>query len=238
MLPLDRQERYRRRYAQEQPGWATSGARLEARVRAAAFPSARVLDIGAGRGGVLELIWADVALAVGVDPDLASLRERRAPIPAAQAWGDRLPLVAGQFDLALAVWVFEHLADPARTLTEIARVLRPGGRLIFLTPNRFHPLIRANRVSQLWPDLQRRIVPALYARAADDTFRVHYRANTVAEIVDLAARSGLRLESMDVIRDPTYLAFGDLAYAVACRVEALLPASWGVHLLGVLAKPG
>jgi len=238
MLPLDRQEVYRRRYASENPTWRSSGARLETWVRAAAGPTSRVFDLGAGRGGVHELIWADVALCIGVDPDHASLTGRRVPLPVAQAWGDRLPLADRQFDLALAIWVLEHVADPAATLGEIARVLRPGGRLIFLTPNRRHPLIVANRLSQALPQLQRRLVPALYGRDAADTFRVHYRANSSNTLTTLADGCGLVLERLEVVPDPTYLAFNELAYKLACRFEAWLPAGWGVHLLGQMVKPG
>ncbi len=159
-------------------------------------------------------------------------------MPVAQAWGDRLPLADRQFDLALAIWVLEHVADPAATLGEIARVLRPGGRLIFLTPNRRHPLILANRLSQALPQLQRRLVPALYGRDAADTFRVHYRANSSNALTALANSCGLVLERLEVVPDPTYLAFNELAYKLACRFEAWLPASWGVHLLGQMVKPG
>ena len=207
-------------------------------MRGSARPDSRVLDVGAGRGGVLELIWDQVRLAVGVDPDRASLVERRAPLPVAQALGDCLPLVDASFDLALAIWVFEHLEQPARMMDEVARVLRPGGRLIFLTPNRRHPLIMANRLSQLLPELQRRLVPAVYGREADDTFRVHYRANAEADIAALAHGAGLTVESLDAIADPTYLAFNDLAFSFSSWFESILPAEWGVHLLGVLKKPG
>ncbi len=205
-------------------------------MRALAGPGARVLDVGSGRGGVMELVWDQVGLAVGVDPDRASLVERRVPLPVAQAVGDGLPLADSSFDLALAIWVFEHLAEPGDTLAEIARVLRPGGRLVFLTPNRRHPLIWANRLSQLLPRLQRRLVPTLYGRAADDTFRVHYRANDASDIARLAASAGFSVESLEPIPDPTYLAFNDLAFSLSSGLEGWLPRSWGVHLLGVLRR--
>ncbi len=237
MLPLDQQEAYRRRHAALRPGWRSSGMRLEALVRAAAGPEVRVLDIGAGRGGVLELIGSEVRLAIGVDPDLASLRERRAAIPAAQGWGDRLPLQDATFDVALAIWVLEHLGDPPALFAEVARVLRPGGRLIFLTPNRRHPLILANRLSHWMPRLQRRLVPAIYGRAAEDTFSVWYRANTIDDLKRLTTTAGLLLEQLDVIADPTYLAFNDTAFALSRWLDARLPEQWGVHLLGVAAKP-
>ncbi len=237
MLPLDRQEAYRGRYSALKPGWRSSGMRLEALVRAVAGPDVSVLDIGSGRGGILELIGSEVRLAVGVDPDLTSLKERRARVPAAQAWGDRLPLRDATFDVALAIWVLEHLAEPQALFADVARVLRPGGRLIFLTPNRRHPLIVANRLSHWMPRLQRKLVPAIYGRAAEDTFSVWYRANAAEDLARLAAAAGLSLERLDVIADPTYLAFNDAAFAISRWLEACLPTQWGVHLLGVASKP-
>ena len=78
MLPLSRQNAYRERYKRLRPGWRTSGEELEALVRGRLAPQARVLDLGCGRGGVMELFWREALLAVGLDPDYASLVEHRA----------------------------------------------------------------------------------------------------------------------------------------------------------------
>jgi SAM-dependent methyltransferase len=45
----------------------------------------------------------------------------------------RLPYAAGAFDAAVCGWVLEHLPDPRPGLRELARVLRPGGRLLLLS---------------------------------------------------------------------------------------------------------
>lgn len=78
MLPLSRQNTYRERYRTLRPGWRTSGEEFEALTRQHIGPGARVLDLGCGRGGVMELFWRDVKLSVGLDPDHASLVEHRA----------------------------------------------------------------------------------------------------------------------------------------------------------------
>jgi ubiquinone/menaquinone biosynthesis C-methylase UbiE len=232
MLPLDRQNAYRERYRRRHPGWRPSGEAFEALTRQHLGPHQRVLDLGCGRGGVMELFWREVRRAVGLDPDLASLREHRAGFPRVCGLGDRLPFAPASFDVVIALWVFEHLAQPERVLAEAYRVLAPGGHVLCLTPNAHHPLILANRFSWAFPVVQRLLVPRLYGRAEADTFRVRYRANTLGQLRRLARESGFRVTRLEAISDPTYLAFNPLLFELSVWFERLLPAGLGVHLLG------
>jgi SAM-dependent methyltransferase len=281
MLPLARQNAYRERYKALRPGWRTSGEVFEALIRQHIGPGARVLDLGCGRGGVMELFWREVRLSVGLDPDHTSLVDHRAHehpewnevkskgaasvgeppsttfhsaspstplgrdahqagMPLVCGLGEALPFPNESFDLVIGLWVLEHLAQPERVLDEIRRILRspdpasgaPGGHFIFLTPNALHPLIRLNRFSQLLPQIQRALIPRLYARAEADTFRVHYRANTPARLFTLAAAHGFRVASLRAIPDPTYLAFNDFFFRMSVLFERLLPEGWGVHVIG------
>jgi SAM-dependent methyltransferase len=238
MLPLDRQNRYRQRLRQEQPGWQTSGEMFEGLTRASLTPASRVLDLGCGRGGVMELFWREVRLAVGVDPDLPSLREHRAGMPLVCGLAEALPFRAGSFDLVIGLWVLEHLPEPSRALREIHRLLTPGGRFIFLTPNALHPLLLANRYAWAFPAIQRLLVPRLYGRDEADTFRVRYRANTVGRLRALAAETGFRVDSLRTISDPTYLAFNDIFYRLSVGLERLLPRRAWVHILGEFVREG
>jgi len=254
MLPLSRQNTYRERYRAFHPGWRTSGEEFEALTRQHIGPGARVLDLGCGRGGVMELFWRDVKLSVGLDPDHTSLVEHRvrerpersreaaqskdatSMMPLVCGLGEVLPFSNESFDLVIGLWVLEHLAQPEGVLGEIARVLAPGGHFIFLTPNALHPLIRLNRLSRMLPALQRRLIPRLYARAEADTFRVHYRANTPVRLHALAAAHGFRVALLRAIPDPTYLAFNDFFFRASALFERLLPEGWGVHVVGEWVK--
>ena len=60
------------------PGWTSSGEQFEALVRSHLSPDSRVMDLGCGRGGVVELFWREFKLAAGLDPDVSSLAEHRA----------------------------------------------------------------------------------------------------------------------------------------------------------------
>lgn len=217
------------------PGWSSSGEQLEALVRSHLNPDSRVMDLGCGRGGVVELFWRDVKLAAGLDPDVPSLSEHRARgMPVVTGRGEQLPFAGESFDLIVCIWVLEHLQSPEDVLNEVRRVLRPGGHFVFLTPNLRNPLLAFNRLGRLLPQLQRRLVPRLYGRIEADTFPVQYRANTASAIRALAARTGLQVADLRVIPDPTYLAFSPLMFRASVMSERLLPRGWGVHLLGDL----
>lgn len=237
LLPLDVQNAYRERYRASQPGWRTSGERFEALVRSHVTPQSRVLDLGCGRGGVVELIWRDVSLAAGLDPDASSLAQHRSPgLPVIRGRGEHIPFAAESFDLVVSIWVLEHLRDPRVVFQEVRRVLRPGGHFVLLTPNRRHPLLQLNRLGRALPALQRRLVPWVYGRSEVDTFEVQYRANTVRAIRAHAAGSGLTIAELRAVPDPTYLAINRFMYRVSVWLEQLLPPGWGVHLIGDLVR--
>jgi SAM-dependent methyltransferase len=228
-LTLDRQNRYRERYRQQHPGWRPTTEVYEDIILQQLRPGMRVLDLGCGRGGVLEQVGAAIDLPLGFDPDLASLREHRLPaLPRAQALADRLPLCAASLDLILSSWVFEHLATPLVTFQEMRRVLRAGGRVVFMTPNRDSLVVALNR--GLRP-VQHRLVKRLYGREEADTFPILYRANTRDQIMRLAAEAGLHCESLHGIHDPTYLAFHPLLYRISVLLTRVTPP---VHWVGVL----
>jgi ubiquinone/menaquinone biosynthesis C-methylase UbiE len=102
----------------------------------------RLLDAACGPGG--KTVWyaeSGADLVVGVDLDPAHLRQagrfaaaRGAPDRLRFVAADvlRLPFVEGAFDAVTANDAMEHFADPAAALRELARIVRPGGRL-FLT---------------------------------------------------------------------------------------------------------
>lgn len=236
MLSLDEQNRWRERYRRENPQWQPATEQFAAWVRREIRPDSRVLDLGCGRGGLVEQLDHPLARMIGVDPDWHSLVEHRLPLPRCAASAERLPLPSGVVDVVFASWVLEHLASPDRTLREIARVLRPGGAFVFVTPNLRHPLIQLNVIFGRMVRVQARLVRLLYGRVEADTFPVQYRANTVATLAGLTVASGLILERLEPISDPTYLAFTEGAYRLMCRLEARLPVNKRLHLVGITRK--
>ena len=98
---------------------------------------ARVLDAGCGTGeavGWFQESAGDRALVVGMDLATAHVHAARhsAPAQATVVQADMLrpPLADGSFDLVLAVNAVNHLHDPVAGVQILARLLRPGGRLV------------------------------------------------------------------------------------------------------------
>jgi SAM-dependent methyltransferase len=235
MLSLDKQNRYRERYRAMRPGWRTSGEVYEDFVRRHIHPAATVLDLGCGAGGVMELFSHQVALSAGIDPHLPSLLQSRAAnLKRVNGNATLLPFAPCTFDLVVCSWVLEHVAEPARMFSETRRVLKAGGHFVFLTPNAANYVTRINR---LVPRLaQGRLVRALYGRSEDDTFQVAYRANTLQQLSTLAQGAGFAIQKLQAVRDPTYLAFNNLAFRISAGIESRISDDRAVHIVGDLER--
>lgn len=237
VLDLDRQNHWREAYRAAHPGWQPATERYFAIVTNQLRPESRVLDLGCGRGGLVEQLPEPTPWVAGVDPDWRSLREHRiTSLPRAAALSNALPFVAHSFDLIVASWLLEHLDRPRETLTEVARLLDDGGRFIFLTPNGRHPLTIANRVFGRAGRWQKRLVDRAYGRDEGDTFPTHYQANTPAALKMLSDAAGLQVIRLQSIADPTYLAFTPALFRLMSAFDALLPLDRQIHLVGVLGK--
>lgn len=103
----------------------------------------RVLDLGCGTGNVALLVARTIpgAVVTGLDPDLPALRRaarkaRRAGVPLTfvRGYGQAIPLPDASVDHVVSALALHHVPDADRdaTAAEVARVLRPGGRVTVL----------------------------------------------------------------------------------------------------------
>ena len=136
-------------------------------------PGSRLLDLGCGTGFFAIPFAARVGrrgMVCALDTSAPVLnrfrRKLRGKIPRRLKLvrvreGDPLPLGDRSMTTALLANVYHHLADPAGTLAEVQRVLRPGGRCLVLE---WRP-IRRKRPDQPGPPPHRRVPPRAVARA-------------------------------------------------------------------------
>jgi len=202
------------------PHYVKPDARLDTTIRRYLRPEHLVLDAGAGRGEAFQYDYKNwVQRVVGVDleeevvensnldegyvADLAELRFRDAT-----------------FDLVLSRSVFEHFQDPVSVLKELRRVLRPGGHLIFRTPNRYHYYAI---VASLTPHRFHQWFNEKRGFAGADTFPTFYRANDRFTLRRLAQATSFTVRELELFEiRPEYLFFHPMAYRAGIVYERLV----------------
>ena len=134
---------------------------------------------------------------VGLDPCLPALRTHCSIKRLVAGDISRLPFTDGTFDLATANMVVEHLSDPLGQFCEVRRVLKPGGRFLFHTPNAFSYFCLMRR---LVPSrINKQLVWLLDGREVEDVFPVQYKANSIGRISDLARLTGFRVKRIKML---------------------------------------
>ncbi len=160
------------------------------RVGSLVGPESRVLDLGAGRGQWaiepapstrrdVRLLKGRVREVVGCDVDPAVLDNPTLDRAVVTELADPLPFEDDSFDLVVADYVLEHVAreDVDRFVSEVVRVLRPGGWFAARTPNKWGLIGLGARAvpNRLHTRFLRRLQPD---RKDIDVFPTRYSMNT------------------------------------------------------------
>jgi ubiquinone/menaquinone biosynthesis C-methylase UbiE len=161
----------------------------------------RVLEIGIGSGLNIPFYPRTIEVLIGVEPSpemLAKARKQAAwvhfPVRLMEGEAENLPLEDRSIDSVVTTWTLCSVRDPMAALRQIRRVLRPGGRLIFIE----HGLAPQAGVRR-W---QERITP-LWRRIAGG-------CHLNRPIDDLIGQSGLRLAEIEtgyLVRGPRPFTF-------------------------------
>ncbi len=127
-----------RSWAAAEPTWGIWGI-ADGRVLPASVDGMASIELGCGTGYVSAWLARRGARPVGLDNSAAQLATAAAlqrrfglPFPLLQASAERAPFADASFDLAISEYGASIWCDPYAWIPEAARLLRPGGQLIFL----------------------------------------------------------------------------------------------------------
>lgn len=184
------------------------------------LPDKTLLDAGCGRNApVLQRFRGRAARLVGIDlvdfpSDVNGIELKNTDLASTG-------LEDSSIDLIMSRSVMEHVENPRAVYREMFRLLRPGGRFVFLTanfwdyaslvarvvPNRFHP----------W------IVSKTEGRAEEDVFPTQYKSNTRRAVRRWATESGFEIETFRYLGQyPCYFMFNGVLFFLATGYEKLI----------------
>lgn len=230
-----RQLSYKRRYKSEVPAWDDSMVLLTKLVGDRLGSTPDVLDLGCGRGNfVLDELGEVFGRKVGFDVSSSETDGNKSVRELVFGDAKKLPFPDASFDLVVSLWVSEHIAEPEQVFAEITRVLKPGGRFAFVTPNSKSALILLR--SFMSQGLADRLLKKYYGREEHDVFPVCYLANDKKSLCKLAQKTGLIPVVLRQNADPSYTSFNEVTYR-ASKLFSRIPWSFSrPHIVGVFQK--
>jgi SAM-dependent methyltransferase len=191
----------------------------------------RVLDLGCGEGQISRaLVASGVSTVIGIDPTYNQIevaRQRGGVFARAGSVG--LPFCDSSFDTVVACLVFEHVRNLDSSLSEIARVLEPGGRFCFFLN---HPLLQTPDSG--WIDDQFVDPPEQYWRIGaylreeerieevEKGVFIPFIHRPLSRYLNALAANGLYLEFMDEPSPPPGFLLRAPEYVEAATVPRLL----------------
>lgn len=232
---------YKEKYKSEHQSWDETQVLLSSEFRKHfGARGTTVLDAGCGNGNFIVDENRDIidwACGVDLKPDYTHrnvcLDEIKFTSLAATPYPDN------SFDAVLSLWVFEHLEEPLPVLSEINRVLKPGGLFFFATPNKnFFPLLLNRFITK--SKLTEAILQKIYGRKPEDVFKAFYKANSLPALKQLAQETGFDIEKLVYNYDPSYTSFNRLTYTLSSKLATFLEIRKiyfnSPHIVGILKK--
>jgi ubiquinone/menaquinone biosynthesis C-methylase UbiE len=199
-----------------------------------------LLDAGCGHSTVLEDVYHRCKLVLGVDADRQGLNHNKLVDKKIYSDLTKVPIRSDSVDIITSAWVLEHIEDPTKFVTEMDRVLKPGGFFLFIAPNidGWYAYF-----ASITPDWFHRIGNRLcYKRKEHDTFQTYYRMNSEEDIDSLLIEKlGYRKVRFIYNDDPKYIGFNLLLKPLAFIWHKIVMTDrmerFRVHLIGLYYKP-
>jgi len=186
-------------------------------------PGQKLLDAGCGRYLRFSKELSKAAHVVGIDLEPTLETDNGNPPFGVRGDLNHLPFPSGYFDIVISRSVVEHLDDPNQVFLEFNRVLRPGGKVVIITPNKYDYV---SIIAAYTPHrLHQALVSRIFRVPEDDVFPTRYRANTLSALRKAMQSSGFVPKELDTINHyPAYLMFSPVLFRLGVVYERIT--SW------------
>lgn len=192
------QEKYIDKYYRHSEKWKDIHAMWSELLNEHVWRGARAMEIGPGQSNNASKVLHDLCeFVVGLDVEKD---------PIGNDWIDELHVYDGmrfpfrdqRFDVVVSRWVNEHLPDPESHFQEVYRVLKPGGKYVFRTPNLHHYMAMGSRMTPHWFHVL--VANRLRNHPADhhDPWPTYYRCNTRTRIHSMLSYIGFDIDVLKV----------------------------------------
>jgi len=233
-----RQEKYRSKYKEMKKDWKDSQEIFVGEIKKIIKPDSKILDIGCGHAEFLREILKKTPQTYGIDPDQKALDKNNTIKNKYCCTAEKMPFEDNTFDIIISAWVLEHLENPEKVFKEIHRVLKPGAKVIFLTPNAWNYNIWIIRmIPERFHDFFTR---KLYNRQENDTYPKQYKINSPKKVRQILTKTGFKETRIILNGDPSYISFNTPLYYFACLLEKIFdlkPLNFmRVHIIGIFTK--
>ena len=201
-----------------------------------------ILEVGAGPSNPTSRYLSSLGHLSGVDVDPA-VRSNQYLADAHVLKTDVYPFADSCFDACVSNYVLEHVADPRVHLSEVSRILRPGGVYLFRTPNRYHYVSLVSRLTPHW--FHEAVANRLrnLSEEAPHPYPTYYRLNSRRAIHRAATQAGLLVRELRMVeKEPSYGKASRILFLTFMLYERVVNssahfASLRANVFGVLDRP-
>jgi len=180
----------------------------EATVDSLVTPDTTWLDVGCGRDifpsnfRLAKTLAERCRILVGLDPS-DNIEENQLIHERFKGFLEDFP-AGRQFDLVTLRMVAEHIANPSGAAAALARLVKPGGRVVVYTVFKWSPVTLVSAAAPLW--VHHVVKKFIWAADEKDTFPTEYRMNTRRELSRMMASAGFAEEQFSYLDDCRSLA--------------------------------
>ena len=198
------QEEVMHKYYYGRDGWIDGTSQFHNLIKQYAPLEAEILEYGAGPTNKTTCFLKSLGTVTGVDID-STVRSNQYCDTTLVYDGVHIPCESDAFDLVVSNYVCEHIELPIQMCREIHRILRPSGYYIFRTPNLWHYVSLAAKLSPQW---FHKLVSNRLRNLPKDShvpYRTYHRMNTKKMCTKILMETNFRIELIKLLEsEPSY----------------------------------